>query len=76
MTRPFGVLQSRWGIVRHPALTWSTEKFWEVMNACVILHNMIMENERDNIIYDKGFEYQGENFVPEHQEPTTSSISK
>jgi hypothetical protein len=27
----FGVLQSRWVIVRHPARTWSTEVIWEVM---------------------------------------------
>jgi hypothetical protein len=33
---------------------------WNVMTACVILHNMIVENERDDIIYDQGWDFQGE----------------
>ena len=37
--RAFGVLQSRWGIVRYPANTRSTQKLWKVMTACVIMHN-------------------------------------
>jgi hypothetical protein len=60
----FGVLQSRWAIVCHPARTWSTEEMWEVMTACVIMHNMIVENERDERIHDQGWEYQGELVVP------------
>jgi hypothetical protein len=33
---------------------------WNVMTACVILHNMIVENEPDDIIYDQGWDFQGE----------------
>ena len=51
----FGVLQSRWGIVRYPARTWSMKKPWEVTTACVIMHNMIIEDERSERMYDQGF---------------------
>ncbi|XP_020195431.1 uncharacterized protein [Aegilops tauschii subsp. strangulata] len=69
--RAFGVLQSRWGIVRSPALSWDETKLWEVMTACVIMHNMIVKDERDESIFDQGFDYQGENVEPLHQEPAT-----
>ena len=67
----FCVLQSRWGIIRQPALTWSTEKLLEVMTACVVMHNMIVEDERDDSIYNQGFDFQGENVEPEHPPPAT-----
>ena len=69
--RAFGVLQSRWGIIRNPAQTWDEGKLWEVMTACVIMHTMIVEDERDNNIFDKEFDFQGENVEPLHQEPAT-----
>ena len=39
------------------------------MTACVIMHNMIVEDERDESIFDQGFDYQGENIEPLHQDP-------
>jgi hypothetical protein len=33
---------------------------WNVMTACVIMHNMIVENERDDNIYNQGCDFQGE----------------
>src|SRR3954463_6271192 len=64
--RAFGVLQSRWTIVRHSARTWSSKKMWEVMTACVIMHNMIVEDECTEDLAQQSFQYQGTNVVPEH----------
>ena len=41
------------------------------MTTCVIMHNMIVEDERDDSIYDQGFDFQGENVEPEQQPPAT-----
>uniref|UniRef100_A0A0D3CYM4 DDE Tnp4 domain-containing protein n=1 Tax=Brassica oleracea var. oleracea TaxID=109376 RepID=A0A0D3CYM4_BRAOL len=45
--RAFGVLQSRFSIFKNSALLWDKEKIGRIMRTCVILHNMIVENERD-----------------------------
>ena len=38
---------------------------WEVMTACVIMHNMIVENERDDSrLFDQGWEFEGELVEP------------
>ncbi|ETL28352.1 hypothetical protein L916_18272 [Phytophthora nicotianae] len=41
--RGFGVLQSRWAIVKGPARFWSHKDLCMIMKACIILHNMIVE---------------------------------
>ena len=44
--RAFGVLQSRFAIVRGPARFWDKKTLKNIMTCCVILHNMILEDER------------------------------
>ena len=47
MERAFGVLQSRFTIVRRPARLWKRKSVRRIMLACVILHNMIVEDEKE-----------------------------
>uniref|UniRef100_A0A0D3AR58 DDE Tnp4 domain-containing protein n=1 Tax=Brassica oleracea var. oleracea TaxID=109376 RepID=A0A0D3AR58_BRAOL len=45
--RAFGVLQARFAIVKNPALLWDKIKIGKIMRACIILHNMIVEDKQD-----------------------------
>ena len=62
--RGFGVLQARWAIVRHPARTWSIQTMHELMSCCVIMHNMIVEDERPDGNDENGWDFQGELVAP------------
>ena len=53
--RAFGVLQARFAIIRGPARNMDKGELGMIMKACIILHNMIVENERDS--YDIAFDY-------------------
>ncbi|XP_050365512.1 uncharacterized protein LOC126784055 [Argentina anserina] len=46
--RAFGILQARFIIVRQPARGWERDSLLTIMLACIILHNMIVEDERDD----------------------------
>jgi hypothetical protein len=43
--RAFGVLQARFAMVRQPARMFKLPELKEIMTACIILHNMIVEDE-------------------------------
>jgi hypothetical protein len=43
--RAFGVLQARWGVLRGPAYGWDRANLSDIMQACIIMHNMIVEDE-------------------------------
>ena len=45
--RAFGVLQSRFAIVAGSARFWNKCVLHDIMTACIIMHNMIIEDERD-----------------------------
>ncbi|KAF5444069.1 hypothetical protein F2P56_036573 [Juglans regia] len=56
--RAFGVLQQRFTIVRGPSRLFKVNDLTNIMKTCVILHNMIIEDERDdsqglNMEYDQ-----------------------
>ncbi|XP_056842126.1 uncharacterized protein LOC130495088 [Raphanus sativus] len=51
--RAFGVLQARFAIVKNPVLFWDKDKIWNIMMACIILHNMIVEDERSGYTLEK-----------------------
>ena len=42
----FGVLQARWKIFHSPARLWHQEDLNYIMRACIILHNMIIMDEK------------------------------
>ncbi|XP_047953595.1 uncharacterized protein LOC125199707 [Salvia hispanica] len=47
--RAFGVLQARWGIVKGVASGWHRPLIVDIMYACIIMHNMIDDDEGDYV---------------------------
>ncbi|XP_024171900.1 uncharacterized protein LOC112177891 [Rosa chinensis] len=45
--RAFGILQAHFAIVRGPARGWDREDLQYIMMTCIILHNMIVDDERE-----------------------------
>lgn len=68
--RAFGVLQSRFAIVRGAARMWDTKTIGDIMKACVIMHNMIVEDE-GVVDPNERFDYGGQNVEPSHEHHRT-----
>ncbi|GJR10635.1 ALP1-like protein isoform X1 [Tanacetum coccineum] len=47
--RAFGVLQGRWGIIQQPARAYHMNTIRRIMYTCMILHNMILEDQNFDI---------------------------
>lgn len=43
--RAFGVLKKRWKVISYPARYWDKERMQDVLYTCIILHNMILQDE-------------------------------
>uniref|UniRef100_A0A0D3BHD3 GRF-type domain-containing protein n=1 Tax=Brassica oleracea var. oleracea TaxID=109376 RepID=A0A0D3BHD3_BRAOL len=67
--RAFGVLQARFSVVRNPSNIWDKEKIGNIMRACIILHNMIVEDERSSGTEDNVHEFE------KREEVTTFSVN-
>nr|XP_023918427.1 uncharacterized protein LOC112029978 [Quercus suber] len=67
-----GVLQARFAIVRGPARFLYHETLQDIMKTCIILHNMIIEDERDEAeAVDLDYEQINEiSCTPMSREPT------
>jgi len=67
--RAFGVLQSRFAIIRGPARPWDGETLALIMRASIIMHNMIVEDEGFVVDPDERFDYGGDNVEPDRGQP-------
>jgi hypothetical protein len=45
--RAFGVLQAQWSILWHPARLYDWGDLHHIVIACIILHNMIIDDEKE-----------------------------
>ncbi|KAI3512770.1 hypothetical protein L1887_20089 [Cichorium endivia] len=43
--RAFGVLRQRFHMIKYPSRAWDPRRIRDLMYACIILHNMILEDE-------------------------------
>ncbi|XP_050261162.1 uncharacterized protein LOC126705962 [Quercus robur] len=58
----FGVLQARFAIVRGPTRFFYSKTLQEIIKACIILYNMIVEDERDvNEVVELDYEQMDDN---------------
>uniref|UniRef100_A0A452YL60 DDE Tnp4 domain-containing protein n=1 Tax=Aegilops tauschii subsp. strangulata TaxID=200361 RepID=A0A452YL60_AEGTS len=68
--RAFGILQARFAILRYAANYWHHSTLANIMYACIILYNMIVEDERGNYsgAHDYNYDYERHPVASVHHE--------
>lgn len=68
IARAFGILQAQWHIISRPCRLWALHDIRRVMYACILLHNMIVE---DREIPDPKFDefHTNSEVIPNHRNP-------
>jgi hypothetical protein len=72
--RTFGGLRSRFRIIYNPGRLWSQSDLNDIMRACVILHNMVIEDERN--LYNNHQEFEMSSDPPISQNRDVPEISQ
>jgi hypothetical protein len=44
----FGVIYAKWSMITYPCRVWTVSDMTDVMYTCVIMHNVIIEDDNDN----------------------------
>ncbi|KAG1520947.1 hypothetical protein G6F52_007186 [Rhizopus delemar] len=73
--RAFGVLKARFAIVREAARLWKKPDFCNIMQTCIILHNMIIEDERDSGL-SQVVDYDGVELLFERTEDVSAGFEQ
>ena len=71
--RAFGVLQARFAIIRNPALAHKRSTLGQIMDCCITLHNMIVEDERHTY---RNYDSEIESMRMEFEQDTRESIGE
>ncbi|KAK9290669.1 hypothetical protein L1049_008842 [Liquidambar formosana] len=71
--RAFGVLQACFAIVRGPSRFWDAATLKDIMIACIIMHNIIVEDEHGVYMPNNNYEVFEENVDLSH-EPTIDFV--
>ncbi|XP_033143046.1 uncharacterized protein LOC117132543 [Brassica rapa] len=74
--RAFGVLQARFAVIKNPSSLWKKSKIANIMRACIILHNMIVEDERRTDDQDETFQDQDVSFCVKMPTEIFSSLDR
>jgi hypothetical protein len=83
--RALGVLQRRWCILKRPARLYDRVVLRDVVLACIILHNMIVEDQKDLAMIEENIDLnvppssstvQAPEFSPDQDVPLDRALEK